>query len=157
MIITNKSMKNKIHRITGYITKAEVFSPFEQWGSEKRVHRIFLEPFDPTIYEELELEAMMRERSAVKPYENPDLDNPLKSETELFVGTSIKFQTLNMPRLTGRFQDAKTDEDLYHQDAILVSSMMTLKDGNSLMNIIGIDEAMHLFNLEKNKPTLQKL
>lgn len=141
MVNTDKSMKNKIHRITGYITKAEIFSPFEQWGSEKRINRIFLEPFDPMIYEELELEAMVRERSAVKPYENPDLDNPLRSGTELFVGTSIKFQTVNRPRLTGRFQDAETDDALYHQVATVVSSMVTLKDGNSLMNIIAIDEA----------------
>ena len=122
MVITDKSMKDKIHRITGYITKAEIFSPFEPWGSVKRIHSIFLEQFDRTIYEELELEAMMRERSAVKLNENPDLDNPLKSETELFVVTSIKFQTLNVLRLTGRFQDAKTDEHQYHKNAILVSS-----------------------------------
>ena len=135
-------MTIKIHRIIGYITKAEVFSPYQAWGSEKRIHRIFLEPFDPYIYAELEYEAKMRELYATQPFDSPDAEDHLKSETELMIGTQIKFQNINRPRLTGQFKKAESDEDLYRQNATIISSMVTLKDGNSLMNIVAIDHAI---------------
>lgn len=135
-------MNNKIHRIPGYIVKAEIFKPYQAWGSEKFIHRVFLEPFNPYIYEELEYEAKMRELHAMQPFDNPDAEDHLRSETDLMICTQIKFQNINRPRLTGPFKKAECDEDFYCQNATIISSMVTLKDGNSLMNIIGIDEAL---------------
>ena len=108
---------NTLLRIQGYVTDAHVLEPYAKHSYDIKRYELHLCPSDYTHFYDLEhrVEELKREYEKQQPYESQRYANHDKRpvlKDRVFVGTSLKFESLHSPRLEGDFSFL-TRDDIY--------------------------------------------
>lgn len=147
---------NTLLRIQGYVTDAHVLEPYAKYSCDIKRYELHLCPSDYTHFYDLEhrVEELKREYEKQQPYESQRYANHDKRpvlKDRVFVGTSLKFESLHSPRLEGDFSFLTRDDEFIGALVQVVGHLQIQELGNCFLSFHILEPAVHPADGRRNR------
>ena len=147
---------NTLLRIQGYVTDAHVLEPYAKHSYDIKRYELHLCPSDYTHFYDLEhrVEELKREYEKQQPYESQRYANHDKRpvlKDRVFVGTSLKFESLHSPRLEGDFSFLTRDDEFIGALVQVVGHLQIQELGNCFLSFHILEPAVHPADRRRNR------